>query len=402
LAVSVSLAALAAIAGTPLACAGSPTAPGLSNVLCPDAGIFNELVGGVCWSDMFPIRIGGATMVAGGPGAPPGASNQLTCTCGGNWRAGQLPTFGFPVGFWQPSMLIEATAAPFCMPALGGVRMGSAGLSSLFSGALGGNTTTSPNPGGSQQTFYNVHIYTFPLVAMMNLLNIPSCGTGYNGWNLVGLSETEPQWNDDLTAALIWPEAAVLSGPIGYLGAVGECLAELPGGAPIQSMYWTAGCWGTLLPASGSLANGADPITDSSIVATRFLATQYRLGFGYKTVGDATLCGPQTTIALPKDQFRMQILYPNDETNNTVNPGVAGPYAQPGLGATDLSPTQLSPQQSAAPSSAVQSTGSCTHWIGDDALKWGEWDGQPGTGGNFVYLLWQWTDCCMGVLGGTV
>ncbi len=385
------------------------SAPGVTNIMCPDAGIFNELIGGVCWSAMFPIRIAGLDVFSGlsNTPTPSQATGGLYCYCHGSLSNGQLPTIGVPIGFWQPAWLGEVTSAPFCMPALGGIRMGgSSGLSQLFAGDLGGTVAPTPGPDQERASFYNTHLWTFPLITMMNILNIPSCNTGYNGWNLFGLSETEPQWNDDLTAALIWPEASVLSGPIGFLGSIGECLAETAFQAPIDSMYWTAGCWGELYPAAGTITSNVDTIQDSSLILTRFMATQYRLGFGYLTMGDNAVCGAVHTEVMPKDQFRMQILYPNDETNNIPNVGVPASVAQasisPGGTISNVTPTNLSPSQSSAVTAKMTSGQSCTHYIGQSPLEWGEWDDQPGTGGNYVYLIWQYTDCCMGLFGNAI
>ncbi len=63
--------------------------------------------------------------------------------------------------------------------------------------------------------------------------------------------------------------------------------------------------------------------------------------------------------------------------------------ASPGLNSTPT-PTASNPGSTSS---------KCAHWIGKSPLQWGEWDGQPGSGNNFVYLVWQWSDCCMGVLG---
>lgn len=379
-------------------------------MLCPDAGIFNELIGGVCWSAMFPIRIAGMNALSFGKGSPTPseAATQGLCACNGSFKNGQLPTLGIPIGFWQPAWLGEATSQPFCMPSLGGIQIGgSTSMSGLFSGASGGGVAPTPGLGNkSHSSFYNVHLWTFPLVSMLNILQIPSCNTGYNGWNLFGLSETEPQWNDDLTALLIWPEASVLSGPVGYLGAVGECLAEVAMQPPINAMYWTAGCWGTLFPNSGSLSSNHDPIAGSSLDIAKFMSGQFRLGFGYLTEGPDAICGAVHTEVMPKDQFRMQILFPNDETNNVPNLGVPASVAQSTIGAggtiSGVSNTNLSPAQNTAVSSKMKSSGTCTHWMGETPLTWGEWDTQPGTGGNFVYMIWEYTDCCMGLFGKSV
>lgn len=367
----------------PIAQAGS----GVSGTVCPDAGLFNELIGGVCWSAMFPIRLAGTTMFAGNSGVPNDADTSTACSCGGSAQNLQLPTVGVSLGFWQPAMLLEATSEPFCSPAIGGVNVG-AGTSKFFSGSLGGNVGSGPSVSSKNSTFYNVHLYTFPLLTMMQLLNVPSCNSGYNGMNMIGLSETEPQWNDDMLALLLSPEALMFANPMGVLSASGECASEIAGGQAIDSMYWSAGCWGLLYPFAGSSTYGADPIQASNLTVTRFLATQFRLGFLYQTTGSQVMCGPRHTAIIPKQQFRFQLMFPGNETTSVPNAGVpAGAPQSTGGASVITAPTQ---------------SGQCTHALGDTPLKWGEWDARPGSGGNYVYLVWQWTNCCLGLLGGQI
>ena len=127
--------------------ASSPQALALSfptttaGMQCPDAGFWNELIGGVCWSSMFPIAIAGGTAISvgGNPGPSDAYSGSPVCTCKGDIAHGELPRFGVPIGYWQPSMLVEVVPHPFCMPALGGIYAGGSGLNGvLFSGGVGG------------------------------------------------------------------------------------------------------------------------------------------------------------------------------------------------------------------------------------------------------------------------
>jgi conjugal transfer pilus assembly protein TraU len=389
-----------------------------SGMQCPDAGFWNELIGGVCWSSVFPIMVAGSTMINRNNLAPANAySGNPICKCAGDLKRAELPRVGVPIGYWQPSLMIETVSHPFCMPVLGGLYAGGAGLNGvLFSGGVGGGgasyTGAHPNASG----FWNVHQWTYPLVSMLNLLNVPNCGTGYNGMNLLDLSEVQPQWNDDLTAELLWPESSVLSGPVGTFGAVGECTAQMPPtkSQPIDSMYWTAGCWGLLFPPDGIVSDTTDTIRASSLVAARFLSTEYRLGNGVSTMGAATLCGPQYTAVLPKEQYRWQMIFPNNEgtsvpnatpvsaSDPTTTQPVPDSIPQQNMITSDNVNTSLSPVQINSALQQVTNGNTCTHWTGQSPLTWGEWLGQPGTGSNFVYLVFQWTDCCLGIIGGNL
>jgi conjugal transfer pilus assembly protein TraU len=354
---------------------------------CPDAGVFNELVGGVCWSQMFPIRLAGVTMFGGTSGVPSSADSNIACTCGGSLKHLSLPSFGFTLGMWQPSNLIEAVSHPFCFPSLGGLDIGGSATGGIgLSGSWGGQHAVTHGITQSKSGYFNVHVLTFPLLWMLNVFNVPMCnGGGYTGMDILLQSEFFPTWNNDLLAMLESPEEVLYSGILGQVASAGECADEFAGGEPIDSLYFTAGCWGSLYPMVGNNLNSGNPIRTSSLDAARMLALGFRLGIMRRTVGSAVICGPKRTYVIPKQQYRLQILYPNDETGNNPNPGVPTSVTQTGGVNIIASPVQ---------------TSNCAHWIGKSPLQWGEWDDQPGTGGNYVYLVWQWTDCCLGVLGG--
>ncbi|MCL4526547.1 MAG: TraU family protein [Gammaproteobacteria bacterium] len=379
--------------------------------LCPDAGVFNELIGGVCWSALFPLRIAGMTWFGGNSGVPNGASSGFMCECGGSWSHLQLPTVGVQIGYWQPTMLMEAVSHPFCSPVLGGVSLQpDSTVGSQWTGSWGGNVGTGVSTGNKNSTFFNVHLWTFPLITMMQLANIPDCNTGYSGMNLMLMSEVFPTWNDDLLSFLASPEELLYDNPIGLLGATEECAQESLGAQPIDDEYWTAGCWGLLYPMVGSNLGGNDPIQASNIDVARMIAMGFRLGFLERTMGNSTLCGPRRTYVLPKAQYRFQILFPNDETNQEPNASVTAPNVSSQPSGNSMPPanyvTPAASNQGTLPQNGgvnIQApptqSGECTHWMGQTPFQWGEWDTQPATGGNYVYLVWQWTNCCLGLIG---
>ncbi|MBU2774220.1 TraU family protein [Acidithiobacillus ferrooxidans] len=379
--------------------------------LCPDAGVFNELIGGVCWSALFPLRIAGMTWFGGNSGVPNGASSGYMCACGGSWSHLQLPTVGVQIGYWQPTMLMEAVSHPFCSPVLGGVSLQpNSTVGSQWTGSWGGNVGTGVSTGNKNSTFFNVHLWTFPLITMMQLANIPDCNTGYSGMNLMLMSEVFPTWNDDLLSFLASPEELLYDNPIGLLGATEECAQESLGAQPIDDEYWTAGCWGLLYPMVGSNLGGNDPIQASNIDVARMIAMGFRLGFLERTMGNSTLCGPRRTYVLPKAQYRFQILFPNDETNQEPNASVTAPNVSSQPSGNSMPPanyvTPAASNQGTLPQNGgvnIQApptqSGECTHWMGQTPFQWGEWDTQPATGGNYVYLVWQWTNCCLGLIG---
>jgi conjugal transfer pilus assembly protein TraU len=371
-----------------------------TNFTCPNAGIWNELIGGVCWDQMFPIRIAGRLMGGGNSGDPQNANKVVGCRCAPT-RGNPLGSVGFTIGLWQPSLLVEAVSHPFCFPSMGGIDIGGQNTGGIgLAGAVGDTDAPSQGISNTKAGYFNVHILSWPLLWMFNIFNIPNCnGTGYNGMNLLLQSEFYPTWNNDLLAMLESPEEVLYAGPLGALTEAGECAyLTLPGGMPIDAAYFSAGCWGGIYPMVGDNMTNGDPIRTSSLDAVRMLALGFRLGFMRKSEGTAVDCGPKRTYVLPKQQYRMQIIFPNNEVNNVPNPGVPSSVSQTG-GVNVIASPGLNSTPTPTTNNPNSTSSKCAHWIGKSPLQWGEWDGQPGSGNNFVYLVWQWSDCCMGVIG---
>lgn len=79
----------------------------------------------VCWSCVFPVKIGGKASLTTSvlPDPDTGAGGPF-CTCGKglNLRAGV--TFSF----WEPLRTAEIVRHAGCLPSMGGVNMGDMGL----------------------------------------------------------------------------------------------------------------------------------------------------------------------------------------------------------------------------------------------------------------------------------
>ncbi|MBF0609502.1 MAG: hypothetical protein G8345_00715 [Magnetococcales bacterium] len=316
---------------------------GNAQIMCPNAEIFGQrMINGVCWSCMFPVRLFGTS---NGTGATPaGAAGGGVCTCQG---AGGIPQFGITAGFWAPARMIEIVRQPYCSPVMGGIKFES-GVRHW-----GGQRTTEYDI--SDSTFYNYHYWAFPLFVMLELLGEPNCNAGgYNSLDLMYLSELDPTWNESELAFLLSPESAVFANPLAQAACIADCATVSAGGLPLESQFWCAGCWGGMYPLTGTINWEASPVRDSSLLAARAVAALHRRGVAWKTYGSENLCGGNLYPMIPKQQYRMSMLFP-----------------------------------------FAEATGNCCHFIGDSTFKWGEWRTMPGTGEDFVYLLWRYTDCCL-------
>lgn len=306
---------------------------------CKSADIWGaRLVDGVCWSCVFPIKISGATMGSGR--SPSGSPNDVLCTCEDELG---LPEVGLPMSYWNMSRMIEVVTTPYCSPIMGGTIFAEGST-------YGGKTRSNNNVRDS--AFYNYHYYSFPLFYMLDLMLDSRCNAdGYIDFDLLFMSELDPCHNDDELCFFLQPEASIFANPLAQAACASDCAAATAG-EPQDSLFWCAGCWGSVYPMTGNVMSEGSGPRATSLVATRALASLHRKGFGRKTVGREAMCGGYLYPMLPKSQYKMSMLAPVAEAD----------------------------------------TGNCCHEIGASTFAWGEWRNLPGY--DYVYTLWRWEDCC--------
>ena len=219
---------------------------------CPDAEIFGKkLITGVCWSCMFPVYLSGFKMFDGRVDRPAGASNDRVCYCSGDLASGTLPTIGFTVGMFMPTRLVELVRKPYCFPSLFGADMGDA---ELMDGAMafGGSGRYKNNMDAEAHSLWTWHLYAFPLMEIMELLNLPQCNTdNYSTFDLMFMSEAFPNWYDSQLAFLVNPEAMLFGNPVAQAAGLADCAAASVDD-PLNSVFWMAGCWGSHYPLTGT------------------------------------------------------------------------------------------------------------------------------------------------------
>jgi conjugal transfer pilus assembly protein TraU len=339
-----------------------------ADMMCPNASVWGSgIVTNICWSCLLPIRIMGIMQLGDGE-APPNASDENICFCDGD--AG-VPSIGTVLGMWAPTALIELVRQPYCSPSLGGTRIReSFRLAGMKDGSDGGS---------SSNQFLNFHWFSFPLYQIIRLLLAPECNAGgFTNFDLLYPSELDPTWVEAELAPFTQPEVVVASNPLLQATCPVDCAAA-NFSAPVERMWWCAGCWGSMYPFTGNVPSGGSPPRVSSLLATRALASLHRRGLAWRTVGDDVVCGGEIAPMIPKQQYKMSMLYPLPE----ADPGIRTP--RPGTSAGTGVP-QID---------NYQWTQKCCHNIGTSTFLWGEWRNIPATGEDFVYLLWRWTDCCV-------
>jgi len=395
----------ASLVGT--AHAAAPALP-LKDIGCPNSEILGAgLIDRICWSCLFPIALMGVELFnINGAAAPEGHANRGVCVCHGSWKELKLPTIGFSLGYWQPARLLELTRLPYCFPGLGGLRATMSLSTAGGAAQVGILSSHEVDQTLTEIDFVNIHYYAFPLFAILELLDLPSCNPdGYMTFDLLQIGEAYPNWYSDELSFLVQPESLVFANPFAQAAAMLECGYIAAMDKPIDNWWWTAGCWGMVYPFSGNMPVSSQIVNNWSLASTKFLYMLGRLKMIRRTVGNDALCDAQDMPILLKSQYRMQMAFPVAETDDSAtklcgNGGTKTPEAcknpPPAGGSGDGSMKQ------AIKESSFRIRKRCCHALGDSTLLWGDWRHIPVTGEDAVFVLWQWVDCCLGVvLDGT-
>jgi len=369
---------------------------------CPDANVFGStLISGICWSCMFPVYLAGIEMFDGRNGRPEDANDDALCFCGGDLASGEIPTIGFSVGMYIPSRIVEVVRKPWCFPVLFGADMGDA---NIMDGALsfGGSGPYENQMGPESRSQYTWHFYAFPLLEILELLDLPQCNVdNYSSFDVMFMSEAFPHWYDSELAFLIQPEALIFGNPIAQAAQLADCTASSVGSS-LNDIFWTAGCWGSHYPVTGDTGTGSS-VQSASLASSRAMFLLSRLGFLKRTVGTDSMCGGADMPVLQKSQYKFQQIFPVPESTN-ADAGDNGPPPEINTADADETPTAtepiLDPAATIVPDYDINNVlGGCCHNLGENTMLWGEWRTRPATGQDFVYILWRWTDCCAGILG---
>jgi len=326
---------------------------------CDD--MFPNLVSDINWGAMFPLRLGGMTILDLGDMSDnvdtqnPDDYNpsDYFCTCP-DQDGDMIPEAGIYVSFWEPARVIEVNMKPACFSFLFGTDLHETLDGFGAAGTRGGQ----PNELGDK-AFYNANYYAFPLLAIMDIAkNMDFCNDYFNDIDLIGSTIFNPLWQSDELSIWMNPEAAVFANPIAQAACAADCVTA-SAGYPINSMFWCAGCWGSMYPYTGHTGLTASPVRTTSLITARYLARMARLPvppeMEVDTSSPGAKCGDLADMIRPvikKSQYRICMLKPIPESETC-------------------------------------------HTLGASTLLWGEHRNIPGTGETHIYMIWRKRNCCL-------
>ncbi|CEG58244.1 conjugal transfer pilus assembly protein TraU [Legionella fallonii] len=271
-------------------------------------GRFVNPITDVCWSCLFPFSLGQANLVSSNH-LPDTKNPKLpVCECPGN----PIPRLGLTMGYWEPVNLVDVTRTPFCLVNLGGI--------SLNFGKYYRKGTVETDSNLSNQSFYHVHWYKFPLMYWLNVLTDGIC-VEQGDFDIAYPSELDAMWNDDELGFIINPEAVLF----GSLPAQAACAADSSTallGSAIDKLFWCAGAQGSMYPLTGHVQEHVGGVQASVLLSERMNFKLHRQGLLEDTVGldDSTssaksICHTHYSPILPKSRYRYQMVNPLPTTN---------------------------------------------------------------------------------------
>lgn len=321
----------------------APAAANAASGQC--SGHFVNPITDVCWGCLFPLTIGSIPLFKGSHADTPNPSSPI-CLC-----QAPPPLFvkvGLSVGFWEPVRLEDVTNKAWCFPNLGGIS---------FNTGIGYATKSHRKSDGTGDTSgYHVHYYVYPVMYWMELLTDFLCLERMN-FDVAYVTELDPLWQDDQLSTLINPEALIFSNPIAVAACTADCALASTTGQGSKSLFWCAGCQGTMFPLTGNVAGEYGRVQGGLLAGERMLFKLHRQLLAQGTSGPAAVCEKYAMPIMDKRQYRMQIVNPNNR--------VPGPFQCPAVGAT--------------------------------TIPWEGLKNVPVVGEDQGYLIWRKRNCCVGI-----
>jgi len=258
-----------------------------ANAICK--GKFFNPITDIDWWGMFPIKIGGITIVKGSVDSPHESTGSPICICG------KPPTMriGLKVSFWDPARIAETNKDPWCSDILG------KGLSD-HKGFLGGMSNASQNQNGSD--FAQAHWIWIDVFQLIGMALDAHCFEN-GGFDYAYFTEVDPMWNDDILNFITDPESLLFANPIAQIACSIDSVKSTLG-VPLDYMFWCMGAWGSAYPLTGHYSSQIVPKANAAIAA-RLIYRLSRLPVGLWDHA-TNYCNPVWLPIWRKTHYRLQ------------------------------------------------------------------------------------------------
>jgi conjugal transfer pilus assembly protein TraU len=256
-------------------------------------GKFADPITDICWSCVFPMTLGGVSITTDNQEDFNSGVSGPICNCTGSGA------IGVPVSFWEPARIVEAVRQPYCFVSLGGVT-----IDPGISAPAHARATT----GNAKESFYQVHWYIDPLMYWLEILLDDKC-LEQSPFDLAYFTEIDPLWGDSELTFILNPDAVLFANPLAQAACAADCVAATAG-FPLNTLFWCAGCQGSMYPLDGWVGNHIGGVHASTQLVERFTNKMHREGLIWAADGPQGLCGYYPVPIMDKRAYKMQMIYP--------------------------------------------------------------------------------------------
>jgi conjugal transfer pilus assembly protein TraU len=305
-------------------------------------GRFPNPITDICWSCVFPITFGAGALslpIALGQEDTPNPGGAPICLCGVN------P--GIKISFWEPVRHVDVVRKPFCMTSLGGIDMNPG-----FDAPHG---TQRKKDNSDISSFYQVHWYVDPILILLEAVVDSPC-LEQQVFDVAYLTELDPLWNDDEMTSILNPDSFLFGNLVARLACGADCVASSLGFGS-NTLFWCAGCQGSMYPLNGHVASHVGGVQASSLLVSRIIAKMHREGLMWAASGSSGMCGYYPQLLMDKTNYKYQMHFP--VAQDKIN-------------------------------------GKCCQPLGRTTVIWGAGKEMPGAGEDFAYMIFRKRNCCQG------
>lgn len=309
-------------------------------------GSFPNIINDICWSCVGPIKVGGATVSDIGGQDDNSSVSGFGCFC----QNGANVKLGVKVSFWEPARIAEVVKTPYCFPTLAGTNI-DLGINAP------GHYRDPEGRDGTKASFYQVHWYVNPLMYLAEFLLDDGC-LDKQGFDLAYMTELDPLWADSESTFILNPDASLFTSLVAKAACAADCVAASVG-FTINSLFWCAGCQGSMYPLTGWVGSHISGIQASSLLTQRMTNKLHREALMWSASGSDSLCGYTIEPIMDKTKYKMQMIAPVAATGKVF--------------------------------------GKCCNPYGRTTVHWQSGKEIPYRGGeNFAYQVFRKRDCCQG------
>lgn len=269
-------------------------------------GEFVNPISDICWSCLFPITIGKFEIIGSDTLADTGNPSSPVCICPKRIAGVMVPSPGITGGFWEPARLVDVSAEPYCFVNMGGLE-----IDLGFERSQGGR----PKASSHKISRWYVHYYIYPILYLLELFTDFIC-LDETSFDPLWISEIDPTGMDDELSMILHPEGFLFNNLLAQSACSADCLSSsLNKGKPADSLYWCAGCQGSMFPMNGNINAHTGGVQASVNAAEKMTFKMHRQLMAHETASENVreICSKRLAPIMKKSHYRYQMVNPNSD-----------------------------------------------------------------------------------------